>query len=398
MSFSKHQDQREATPVTTEREPEANRNRTVVLLGATGNGKSTLGNFIVGSRDAFLVDDGPQCASVTAKSSESRCYNEGRELHVIDTPGFCDTESSTEDNLYELIQAMLLSRNGAHAIFICVNLRNRFSETDKAALEHVQQLGNMWNHAAVAFMNAALITKQLPVEEHEGAIQSFFEGRKCPKALKGLLKKVEQRYVMIEGNHQDPQYRHQKLTELMQMTDKIFEDNGYQRYSNRLFEIAKKHYDEAQAKLKQEALDKKEYEERLEQIQLESQRREEKIRLEGEQMRDDLNTLHKAEKEVKDQEIQQVREEAKKNAMKQKAPEVAVSDKAIRQMAGKTMMPEVKTDSWVVKALALPVVAVAGATYVAASTVKLAAKGVKTVAGGVKDAASAVVEAVCSVM
>ena len=60
------------------------KNIEVLLIGECGSGKSSLGNFLLGKEDAFIVSDMPEKAThfITKQTVDN--------LSIIDTPGLED--------------------------------------------------------------------------------------------------------------------------------------------------------------------------------------------------------------------------------------------------------------------------------------------------------------------
>ena len=56
----------------------------LVILGATGDGKSQLGNFILGKKDLFRVSDDPE--SETKETLGYSGVDGAEDIFVIDTP------------------------------------------------------------------------------------------------------------------------------------------------------------------------------------------------------------------------------------------------------------------------------------------------------------------------
>lgn len=263
-----------------------NGSRTVLFMGSTGSGRSTLGNFIVG-KDVFKVPKRAQLISQQQDSISATCFHHGREVQVIDTPGFCNRRLKKRDDLVHVIgQALLLTRDGAHAICICVNLSCRFSDTDLLALQQIEQLGNMWRYAMVVFMNSSVLGDT--AGEQEQALRSLLgDPRQCPERLSDLLRNVNGRYVVLEGSYtENTVYRDQKLTELLDMTDMIFTNNKQCTYNSELFETAKENYDDASAQLR--STTKEQYETALKQMTQESADRERQFIAETERLRQEM--------------------------------------------------------------------------------------------------------------
>ncbi len=73
----------------------------MILIGETGNGKSSLGNALLGYK-AFTVS-----ADVKAETKETMGkYGQGdaEKVFVIDTPGFQDTEGADKIRLMQMVK------------------------------------------------------------------------------------------------------------------------------------------------------------------------------------------------------------------------------------------------------------------------------------------------------
>ena len=78
----------------------ANKRTTILLLGVTGNGKSTLGNVLLGKKVFKVGNNIDSCTSQT--QIESSIVN-GTQINIIDTPGFDDSNGNDIGNIEKMI-------------------------------------------------------------------------------------------------------------------------------------------------------------------------------------------------------------------------------------------------------------------------------------------------------
>ncbi|CEM29216.1 unnamed protein product [Vitrella brassicaformis CCMP3155] len=102
----------------------------IVLLGATGNGKSTLANIICGDEKFEAKDD---VSSVTQRCQHADFTYRGKCYRVVDTVGFKDTSLSDEQVMEQLQQTSIHAMEGVTA-FIIVLRHGRFTSSEHLSL------------------------------------------------------------------------------------------------------------------------------------------------------------------------------------------------------------------------------------------------------------------------
>ncbi|XP_067249308.1 GTPase IMAP family member 4-like [Chanodichthys erythropterus] len=102
----------------------------IVLLGVSGAGKSSIGNAILG-REAFKV-------SGTRESEIQGGRVEDRNISIIDTPGFFNTQLTDEEMKKQMMKSLDLSDPGPHVFLLVINVEN-FEQDKRNILEEIQE-------------------------------------------------------------------------------------------------------------------------------------------------------------------------------------------------------------------------------------------------------------------
>ena len=278
----------------------------VMLTGITGAGKSSACNFLLGEK-IFEVDQGMM--AVTTKSASHSTVLNSRKLEIIDTPGFCEDGVSKEQSINELGKAVVLARNGLHAIAIVINVSHRFTSSQVAFLEEIELFDELWPFMFIIFSAAKCYGHT--DEEQRKVIYNTYNSCECPEHLKTLLNKVGKRFMMLESTEDSQIYRTKKLEEFFGMVDSIYHTNK-RVYSNQLFKQAIILYEKQKEMEKKKEKEHKEELDTLahqmnEEIKKLKAEKEKKVQLMREKLRQEKLQEEKRRQEKKEEEERQAR-------------------------------------------------------------------------------------------
>jgi len=94
--------------------------KNILLIGRTGNGKSTLANILTNTNN---FQESPSSTSETRKIKTGKFIHNGQKYQIIDTIGIGDTKLSEVEVLDELLRAISNSKDGIHRIFLVISKR-----------------------------------------------------------------------------------------------------------------------------------------------------------------------------------------------------------------------------------------------------------------------------------
>ncbi|BFU26148.1 AIG1 family protein, putative [Entamoeba histolytica] len=160
----------------------------LIVIGETGSGKSSLGNFILKKKvNKFKVGD--SAGSVTQETSG--VYGEGdrSDLFVIDTPGFNDPNGKEKenDNVKQMVK-YIQSQSGIKAIVICLDINNpRLLNSIKTMIHIIHDifpLYEFWEHVCVVWTKCYYYTPQSVIDRMTESKKKDFK--------KDLLKLAEE--------------------------------------------------------------------------------------------------------------------------------------------------------------------------------------------------------------
>ncbi|XP_059407372.1 uncharacterized protein LOC132141727 [Carassius carassius] len=185
----------------------------IVLLGVCGARKSLTANAILG-REAFKE-------SRTRETEKKTGRVEDRNISIIDTPGFFNTQLTDEEMKNEMMKSLYLSDPGPHVFLLVINLET-FEEDERNVVEEI--LENFGAQALKFTMVLFIGREQMSKRD----LTAFTFTQKFQE----LVSHCRSKYHVINSKNEVNQSH---ITELLEKIDEIIKQNNDQHYDHEIY-------------------------------------------------------------------------------------------------------------------------------------------------------------------
>ena len=196
-----------------------------MLTGPTGDGKSAACNFFM---QKSVFKSRPSFQSVSKKLESEVAIIGGKQIKLIDTPGFLDPSLIKEENdRLEFAESLILMKHGFHAIGLVVNVAKRITAEEDKMYENLLGIYKHYlPYVFVLFTHGKCLGDT--EDKQRNAVEEMIKKLKENKTLKffQVLEKINYRYIVLESMvPMEEGYNAKKSKELVEMINTIVKQN-----------------------------------------------------------------------------------------------------------------------------------------------------------------------------
>ncbi|CAF1350515.1 unnamed protein product [Adineta ricciae] len=219
-------------------------------------GKSSTGNSLLRSRNAFYATQSAESITTDCKSGEYQYtdkHGQPQKLIVVDTPGFFDTNEKITNAMVErkiASQIFEMTTPGVHAFFIVLRV-DRFTPEEKSTIDFIRRI---FGPDAAKYC-ILVFTGEDQLEEGQ-TLNDFI---KSSSDLNRLAQDCGQRIFAI-NNKLNGERLDRKINQLIAIVDTMIRSNNGQFYTNAEYQRIERSREEEKRKLDEKERQKKEAE------------------------------------------------------------------------------------------------------------------------------------------
>ena len=183
----------------------------MVGIGQTGDGKSSLCNYIINCKDKFNVSSDPDSGTKTTVGALA----EDKNVYIIDTPGLQDSHGTDLENLIQMVEYIKTIKE-LNAVIIIFNLYQPrlpiYVNTMIKLFNDIFSVKDFWEHVAIVFTKCYYY---MPEDERKEMEES---ANKTIKKIQDIIRETGKNYnvenlpkFMIDSNMKEKAIKNNKL-------------------------------------------------------------------------------------------------------------------------------------------------------------------------------------------